>query len=410
MKTVWLFNHYAQEPNGPGGTRHYSLARRLRVLGWRMIIVASSVEHGTNRQRLPEGKPWQLESYNDVDFLWLRGNNYVGNGANRIRNMLEYTFAATKISPKVLPRPDVVIGSSVHPFAARAGAHLAKRFNAPFIFEIRDLWPQTLIDLGRLTPRHPMCIALRWLEKDLCECASRIITLLPDAYKYLETIGVPERRVVWIPNGVEIGSGDLPNRQAHASAEQPFTLMYFGAHGLANGLDNILRAMQLLQQKPDAPKVKLRLIGDGPEKPRLRQLAHDLHLAPEIFEPPIRKADIPTLASEADAFIFNLVDAPVFKYGISSNKLFDYMAAQRPIIFCCKSSNNPVAESGGGMTVSPENPQLLADAIERMALQTPEARNEMGLAARRHVQAQYSFDKLGDTLAMVLNECLTSPR
>jgi len=406
MKTVWLFNHYAQEPGGPGGTRHYSLAQQLRKRGWRMIIIASSVEHGTNRQRLSDRERWRLESYNDVEFLWLKGTGYAGNGADRIRNILDYTFAAARVCRTVLPRPDVVIGSSVHPFAARTGAYFAKHFNVPFIFEIRDLWPQTLIDLGRLTPRHPICLALRWLEKDLCHRACRIITLLPYAYQYLETIGVPQNRLTWIPNGVEIEGGDLPNRRPNDLEQQPFTLMYFGAHGLANGLDNVLRAMQVLQQRPNAPVVRLRLIGDGPEKPRLMQLAQELRLTEVLFEPPVRKSNIPALASEADTFIFNLVDAPVFRYGISSNKLFDYMAAQRPIIFCCKSSNNPIADAGAGPTVQPGNPDLLADAIWNMALRSPQERNEMGLAARRHVQTKYSFDKLSVLLAGVLDECM----
>jgi len=403
MKTVWILNHYAQEPGGPGGTRHFSLARHLREHGWRAIIIASSVEHGTGRQRLADGERFRLDSYDGVTFLWLRGNSYTGNGGDRIRNMLGYTLAALRVPSAVLPAPDIVVGSSVHPFAAWAGARLASRFGVPFIFEIRDLWPQTLIDMGRLKSHHPMALALGRLEKSLCHKACRVVTLLPKADQYLQTIGVSPDRVVWVSNGVEITDRTLP---APLTGERAFVLMYFGAHGSANGLENALLAMERLQR--EALPVRLRLIGDGPAKSRLVQLARELALANVSFEPPVRKSDIPSLASEADAFIFNLIDAPVFKYGISSNKLFDYMGAQRPVIFCCNSSNNPVMDAGAGLTVPPEQPDALAEAIRALIVKDAEERAAMGLAGRRHVQAHYSYRMLADKFAGILNECANS--
>lgn len=400
MKTVWILNHYAQEPGGPGGTRHFSLARHLREHGWRAIIIASSIEHGTGRQRLADGERFRLDSYDGVTFLWLRGNSYTGNGGDRIRNMLGYTLAALRVPAAVLPAPDIVVGSSVHPFAAWAGARLAGRFRVPFIFEIRDLWPQTLIDMGRLKSYHPMALALGRLEKSLCQKACRVVTLLPKADQYMRTIGVSPDRVVWVSNGVEITDGTL---SAPLTGERAFVLMYFGAHGGANGLENALLAMERLQQ--EALPVHLRLIGDGPAKARLVQLAKELALTNVSFEPPVRKSDIPSLASEADAFIFNLIDAPVFKYGISSNKLFDYMGAQRPVIFCCNSSNNPIMEAGAGLTVPPEQPETLAEAIRALILKDAKERAEMGIAGRRHVQAHYSYRMLAGKFAGVLNEC-----
>ncbi|HEY4203134.1 MAG TPA: glycosyltransferase family 4 protein [Devosiaceae bacterium] len=406
MKTVWLLNHYAQEPGGPGGTRHFSLARHLRMLGWRAIIIASSVEHGTGRQRLAGEEKWQQDTYDGVEFLWLRGETYAGNGDDRIRNMLAYTHAALRIPSVVLPAPDIVVGSSVHPFAAWAGQRLAKRFAVPFVFEIRDLWPQTLIDMGRLKPNHPMTLALRWLERWLCDRACSIVTLLPYAHRYLETIGTPAERIFWVSNGVEV-FGE-PSQRDTRSEGQPFTLMYFGAHGAANGLDNVLRAMRLLLDRKNIPLIQLRLIGDGPEKPALLAMAADWRLTNVSFEPPVKKAEIPALAAQADAFVFNLIDAPVFAYGISSNKLFDYMAAERPIIFCCDSTNNPVADAHAGVTVQPGRPDELADAIVAIAGKSPEERAAIGKAGRAHVVANYSYDVLSAKFAAVLNECVKS--
>jgi glycosyltransferase involved in cell wall biosynthesis len=110
------------------------------------------------------------------------------------------------------------------------------------------------------------------------------------------------------------------------------------------------------------------------------------------------------LASSADAFIFNLIDANVFKYGISSNKLFDYLAASRPIIFCCNAGNNPVAESNSGITVAPNNPEELADAIATLASLSIAERTRMGVAGFEFVKANHSFALLAKRLAVVLDD------
>lgn len=404
MKHVWMLNHYAQEPGGPGGTRHYSLARHLPDHGWTATIIAASTEYKTGRQRLMDGETSRLEEFDGVPFLWLRAGDYKGNGADRVRNIYDYTRAVLKQDNLArLKRPDVIIGSSVHPLAAWAGRRLARRYNVPFIFEVRDLWPQTLIDMGRLSRNHPLTFALQYLEKSLYRSASRIIVLLPRASDYIEPLGISKDKIVWISNGAEIEDFQP---QAAAGSNDRFTLMYFGAHGSANGLDNVIRAMRLVQDHPQGGRMMLRLIGDGPLKPALVSLAADLAVSNISFEDPVPKRMIPELAAGADAFVFNLIDAPVFKYGISSNKLFDFMAAQRPVIFCCTSSNNPIADAGGGITVPPGQPEALAQAIIRMAGLSAGERQAMGLAARAHVEEHYGFEQLAKRMAQTLDESL----
>jgi len=151
LKQVWILNHYAQEPGGAGGTRHFSLAKHLQTLGWQTTVLAASVELNTGRQRLVNNENTRLDSFEGVSFLWVKTPPYKGNGGGRMLNMLAYAFRVCLPSTtRELARPDVVVGSSVHPFAAVSGAWLAKRHRVPFVFEVRDLWPQTLVDLGRL--------------------------------------------------------------------------------------------------------------------------------------------------------------------------------------------------------------------------------------------------------------------
>ncbi|WP_299735214.1 glycosyltransferase family 4 protein [uncultured Endozoicomonas sp.] len=404
MKHVWILNHYAQEPSGAGGTRHFSLARHLMSYGWKASVVAASVELNTGRQRLLDGEQKRLEDCSGVRFCWIRTPQYKGNGIGRIINMLTFAFRSLLSKyTRELEKPDAIIGSSVHPFTAVAGAILSRRFKVPFVFEVRDLWPQTLVDLGRLSDKSIITRFLRLLEKWLYQRADRIIVLLPNAGDYITPFGITQDKIVWIPNGVELEGNPEPEKPVESAL---FTLMYFGAHGQANGLSNVLKAMAELQKKSYTKHIRLRLIGDGPIKPALLQQAKELGLNNVEFESPVPKKQIPALASEADAFVFNLIDTPVFKFGISSNKLFDYLAGARPIIFSCLSSNNPIEDAQAGITVPPDNPELLAEAIVTLAEMSSDDRATMGHAGRVYVEQHYSFDVLAARLAAMLDDVI----
>jgi glycosyltransferase involved in cell wall biosynthesis len=405
MKNVWILNHYAQEPGGAGGTRHFHLAEHLQAYGWQATVIAASVEHQSGHQRLAPGEKQRCDHFKGVPFLWVRTPEYQGNGGGRMRNMLAYTWAVLQrgTTAKLL-RPDVVIGSSVHPFAAVAGALLARRFKVPFIFEVRDLWPQTLVDMGRLQEGSFMTWALRKLERWLYRRAARTVVLLPRAWEYIIPLGIPKERVVWIPNGVDLS---LFPRSTATNAEKPdhFTLMYFGAHGQANGLDNVLDAMRLVQEHLDGRRIYLRMIGDGPLKPFLVAQASDIGLTNVSFEPPVAKSQIPVLASQADAFVIAVLDLPgLYRYGISMNKLFDYLAAERPIIIASDAANNPVEDAQAGLTVPPGAPQALANAIVQIANTPLAERQRMGRAGREYVEKNHGYEQLAGRLAAVLDD------
>lgn len=404
MKNVWILNHYAQEPGGAGGTRHFHLAEHLQTYGWQATVIAASVEHQSGHQRLAPGEMQRCDHFNGVPFLWVRTPEYQGNGGGRVHNMLAYTWTVLRRRTTAkLPPPDVVIGSSVHPFAAVAGALLARRFKVPFIFEVRDLWPQTLVDMGRLREGALITGVLRKLEQWLYRRAARTVVLLPLAWEYITPLGIPKDHVVWIPNGVDLSLFPRSTTANTADSDR-FTLMYFGAHGQANGLDNVLRAMKHVQERADGRHIRLRMIGDGPLKPSLMAQAVEMGLDNVSFEPPVPKSQIPALAAQADAFVFNLIDAPVFRYGISSNKLFDFMAAERPVVFSCDSTNNPINEATAGLTVKPGQPEALADAIFNIAATPLTERQIMGRAGREYVEQNHGFQQLSGRLAAVLDD------
>lgn len=399
---VWIINHYAQEPGGAGGTRHFSLAKQLKARGFLPYIIAASTVHNQQAQRLEEGETFRIDWHEDIPFVWLKSSPYEGNGLQRLWNMIEFGWRLfDKTLARTIPKPDMVIGSTPDPFAALGAERVARRHKAKFLCEVRDFWPISLIELGKMSRFHPLALLMFGIERWLYKRAQRIIVVQQRSDLYLMPLGVPPEKLLYLPNGIDISLFPDP---APARQREDFTLMYFGAHGNGNALDNLLYAMKIVEEKDTAGRIKLRLIGDGPLKPVLQNLAHSLGLKQVSFEAPIAKRDIPALADAADAFVFNVVDMPILRYGISANKLFDYLAAKRPVIFACNAVNNPVEDAHAGITVPAGDAKKLAAAIIEVSETPFDLRLSMGERGRDYVTQTHSFDALGEKLANALTQ------
>jgi len=406
---VWLLNHYANPPGFPGGARHHSLAYWLPAARWRATLLVSSIVHHSDEQLLPDGVGRALEVHDGVPYLRLRVPPCAGNSVQRVMNMAAY--CARALDPRnrgLVARPDLVIGSSVHPFAALSGAMLARRYGVPFVFEVRDLWPETLIARGSLAEDAAASRVFRALERTLYRQASYTVTLLPHAHEYIGQYGIPADRVVWIPNGVDWRAYD----EAPAPVQKDtFDFMYFGAHGISNDLDVLIRAFHQFEQRYDGDRaVRLRLIGDGPSKPGLVELAAELGVRDVSFESAIPRGDVPALAAEADAFVVVVGDLPrLYRYGISLNKLYEYMAAGRPVVCAAAAGNDPVAEAGAGLSVPPADGPLCEAMLEMVAME-PARRAAMGDAARQFIRENHDYRLLARRLADLMDRAIVGAR
>ncbi len=401
---IWIFNHYAITPDLPGGTRHYDFAKELTERGYNVTIFASSFHYSLLRETKDYGKSsYIIEDYDGVKFVWIKTFPYSKNDWRRVLNMLSYSVRAYNVAKKIdMEKPDVIIGSSVHLFAVYTAYLLSKYYKVPFIMEVRDLWPQTLIDMG-VSRWNPFVILLGILEKFLYKRAQKIISVLPKAYEYITSLGIPLEKIEWIPNGVDLKR--VEHIENNFEKKTRFKVLYTGVHGITDGLDILLDSAKILKERGYSDIV-IELVGDGYEKKRLMKRALEEGLDNVFFKDPVKKDKVPEILSKADVLFVNLLAKNIYKYGMSFNKLFDYLASGKPIISASNASNNPVEEVKAGITVPPEDPEAVAEAIINLYKMSEEERLKMGENGRKYVKEYHDIPVLVDKLEKVIQEVL----
>ena len=405
---IWIVYQYAVPPDRAGIARHYLLAREWIRRGHEVVVIASSFHHATRKEQAPGTR--QVSHYEEIQgvpFVWISAPPYESSTVARVWNMAVFgARVMLQEGLRTLPRPDVVVGSTPQPFAALAAKYVARRLGVPFVFEVGDLWPQTLIDLGGYSPFHPFIFLLDRIERHLYRKSDFVVSMLPGAVEYMVAKGARRSRIAWIPNGVDL---DMAPRVAPFPPRDVQVVTYAGAHGLANDLDSILDAAAMLISDGWGDRVRFRFIGDGPEKPRLQKRRRSESLYNVEFLDAVPKSMIYDELAKSDTLIVALRDVGLYRWGISLNKLYDYLAVGRPVIFAGNSVNNPVEEAAAGITVRPQRPLEIVQAIKRLADLPHEERVAMGQRGRAFVERHHNFRHLAGSFEQVILQVVAGP-
>ena len=394
---IWIFNHHAITPDMSGGTRHYDFAKELVKRGHKVTIVASSFHYSKYKDMKEYGTTEYLEETIDgIDFIWIKTPPYFGNGISRVKNMISYSLKVLKYIPKLnLEKPDIIVGSSVHLFAVYSAYKLSKKYDTPFVMEVRDIWPQTLIDMG-ISKWHPFIILLGFLERYLYKKADKIISNLPYAYEHIEKY-VSKEKFSWISNGV-----DLSNiKYTPKIQNKKFVISYTGAIGVANNLQVLLDVAKKLQDKKD---IYFRIVGDGAQKEKLEKFVIKENLQNVSIENPVPKNEVTNILENSDVLFLSLIDSPLYRFGISLNKLFDYMASGRVIVFAGNSKNNPIKDAHAGYSIVPDDSEELEKTILEIYSLSQENRNEIGTKIREYAENNYSIEILVNKFETLLKD------
>ncbi len=399
---VWYLSAHDQ-PRGQSA-RTYDFARELLKRGHCVTMFTNSYNHWTHEDPLPRGEKWRIEDYDGIRVVWLRTFHYTGNGLRRGLNMLSNARRSLQVAGVLTDVPDVVIGPSVPLGTGWAASTIARAKGAAFVFEVRDVWPIALVDDGGLSKSSPVYFAFRLIEKSLYRHAQRISATIPFLFKHVAESGSDPGKVTWVPNGVDFERFNGYDGYA-GGTRLPLVVMYVGGFGVAHDVISLVRAAARLHAAGDQ-RFRFVIIGNGPKRAQCQREAAEMGLKNVEFRDPIPKADVPKAQMEADILVAAVTNSLSYRFGLNLNKIFDYFASARPVIFSGNAPNDPVTEAGAGFSVPPENPEAMAAALRKIADLGPAERVQMGRHGRRYVEENFDMRVLGERMESLLQQAI----
>jgi glycosyltransferase involved in cell wall biosynthesis len=382
--------------------RHQAFAVALAEYGWNAHLISAS----TSR---PTGSSGRLTRADGVDCRWLPTPKYKGNGPGRVVNMASYTAlsAMQGIRHSGLPRPDLVWGSTVHPGAPLAAAMVAKRFSVPFVYEVRDLWPETFIAMGRQSRSSLASKSLFGLERQLGLRSDLLLSPLGGIGRYFnERYGVPETKFACYPNGIQ-AERIAAEGVLDPSPSETTTFTFTGSMGNVNGMNILIDAFS--NHAKEYGSSLLRLVGDGPKRGELESIVRQRGLEERVeFTGWVEFEKVPEYLAATDWTVAVIDDLPdVFRYGVSYVKLPEYLAAGRPMLLGANISDDLVELSGGGISVHPD-PSRLARGFTEAAKSSAATRLAMASAGRAYASEYLTYESMAPDLADRLNSVSAS--
>jgi glycosyltransferase involved in cell wall biosynthesis len=395
---VILINHYASIPRWPGPTRNFDFAANLVKQGWEINLFSCRFNHYL-RGYLP--KPPRIEA--GVRLKWVWSTTYQGNSILRELNILVFSLLSFW---RGLFTPAQVIVTVTPPLeSAFSGWLLARVKRVPFVLDVEDLWPDSIIAMGF---QNKLVLSwLRFLESFLYRHADYFLAVATEMQEYLIKRGVPNSKITMIPLGANLpaeSSASQRNeiRTRYGWAEDLTVAVYVGAHGPANALETLIKAAQAI---PPHTPIKIVLFGDGSDKPRLCKILNDLKLTNISLEESVSPELVPEILGAADIGIASLKDTETFKT-VRPNKLYEYMAVGLPVICCIAGeASRLIEEVGSGIQVKPEDYRGLAVGLQKLA-QDPAYCKELGRKGYIYVRQSGDRVKLAAQMGEVLKQVI----
>lgn len=411
MHVLYLHQHFTTR-RGFTGNRSYEFSKQLLCRGHKITMICSGIE---NEPRLTLGsqetfKQVEIDGIHCVPIRAANANPLTITGHSGFRRMLgflKFVRVAKRVG-KQLERPDVVFATHTPLTIGLAGMHLAKHFRVPHVFEVRDLWPQALINLGAVS--NPLAIWwLRDMERRIYAGSDEIVALSPGMREGILSTGVVEPdHVAMIPNAsdLDLFQPDLDRTFGRERLQlgDRVAAIYFGGMGHANGLDYAIDAADILRQRGN-DNIVIVLHGGGGKRQDHEARVNAMGLNNVIFSDPVPdKSVVAKLVAACDICL--TIYRATKEHAWSPNKMFDAMAAGRPILINVPGWLGETVEGNGcGYSVDPESPVALADALEELAL-SPATRTEMGRQSRALAEREFSREKLAVKLEAVLQRAI----
>ncbi|MDC0251929.1 glycosyltransferase family 4 protein [bacterium] len=412
---VWLINHYGGRQGKVRSERTWRVAEGLAKGGFRCILISASHHHIRSEEIAADEIETLVSEQDGYEFFAVSTRAYVGNGLDRMRNMHDFYRGLKRLFlGTALPKPDLVIASSPHPFTFLFANWAKKKTGVAVVLEERDIWPRSLVELTGTPAWHPVVLLFDWMARRGYRGCDALVSLLPNSEAFLRERGL-RGEFFCIPNGV--GESEKENEKEtvpkdveawfeSAGAAEKMTLVYAGAMGPPNALEQLVELASVTdeEEKP----YRILCFGDGVSRAELTATAKEKASDFLTVRGPVSRSVAKEIIERTDLCFISLRPSPIFELGVSPNKLFEYMAAGKPVVFSVNSSNNPVAESGGGVSVTPYAAKELDAALRRLAAMSEPERAELGEKGKAYVKEHHHWDQLGKEYASVVGTVIAN--
>ncbi len=407
MRILYIHQYFASR-KGRTGTRSYEFGRYLAGKGHEVTMITSGLAN-TEFPVGPDGRSgvYEVDGIRVLSVAGGYNDPHVGTDLGGWRRMLKFygfSQAAVRAGKKLVP-PNVVFATHTPLTAGLAGMALSRHFGVPFVFEVRDLWPQALVNVDAL--RNPAIIWwLSWTARRIYRAADHIIALSPGMEQGIVRAGIPEEKVTVIPNGSDL---DLfrPDLDGAAARERlgldtRFAAIYFGAMGLANGLEYVIEAAKILAERKE-DHIVLVLHGAGGKRDSLESLARGYGLMNVVFSDLVPdKEEIARIVAGCDVCL--TIYRAAKEQSWSPNKMFDALAAGKPVLVNVGGwLGETIEHNRCGLSLDPAKPEALADALVKLSRE-PDLCKRMGANARALAERQFDRNLLAKCLEEVLME------
>lgn len=397
-KNIWYVHPYAGGPGIGPAYRPYYFCQQFIEKNFIPLIICPNWHHLLYNQN----EFLKNQKINGIEYFVIKSNRYSSNGFGRFFNMI--SFSIKLFFNKELKNnysPDIIIVSSPHLFTVLPAYFLSKRFNCKFILEIRDIWPLSLIEIIGLSVNHPLVRLLKKIEVFAYSNADFIVTLLKNGCEYFSKFGINKEKIIYIPNGLVSNSAQIDTCNdeiikfiKNEKNNNKFIIGYAGAHGTPNALDQLLSAVLLLKNK-EINNFEVVMIGDGVEKQNLIRFCNENRIDNISFFDSVNKDRIELIIAEFDLCYIASLKKNLYKYGVSPNKLFEYMGASKPVLSSIY-LDSLVRDSKCGIIAECENIADLAKKIQFMLEIDKNELKVLGQNGNKYLSVNHDIKKLAD--------------
>jgi len=409
-KEIWFVDQYIGHPKYGNVYRNFYISKELTKKGYNVKIFAPSYSHLMYSTPKTNGLLTQ-EIIDGIEFNWIKVRHYKsGKSIGRVISIFEFTLKLFIL--RKFAAPDFIITPSVS-FLPYWTVSFLKRWKwasrPKIILEIRDLWPLSLIVLGKNKLTNPFIKLLSITEKHAYKNVDYIISTLKMCSQHIDNVIQQPYKFKWIDNGINILEKQeklsVPNEVIELVPKNKFLIGYTGALGVANAMNYFIDAARLLSHKTEFHFI---VVGDGYEKENLMKSAEGLNNI--TFIPKINKLLIPSLLECFNLLYFSYSNVPeLYKYGVSANKTYEYMISGKPILLSApKMEYNIISEAQCGIVINPEDASEIIDGIDKIYRMSANEQENMGIRGREYIMQNNTFDILANRLVRVFDELNTN--